>query len=111
VDTKFLPLFVAVPMAAAFIIPLLAKVWQRAADLVANIAGAVLLGVSAYGIALLATGSPALVYRMGGWSPVLGITLVFDQLTALMALILNLDGLADLLYSVRYLDHYTGRWK
>ena len=110
-DAMFLPLFVAVPMAAAFIIPFLAKLRQRSADLVANIAGTVLMGTSVYGVALLATGAPTLVYRMGGWSPVLGITLVYDPLTALVSLSLNLVGFAALLFSVRYLDSYTGRWK
>ena len=32
-DARFLPLFVVVPMAAAFLIPLFAKVWQRFAKL------------------------------------------------------------------------------
>jgi len=48
---------------------------------------------------------------MGGWSPSLGITLVYDHLTALVSLAVNIVGMAALLFSVRYLDHYTGRWK
>jgi len=65
-DSSFLPLFVVIPMAAAFLIPLFAKLWQRSADLLANAAGAALLGISTYGAIYLFTESPALLYRMGG---------------------------------------------
>jgi len=111
VDARFVPLFVVIPMAAAFLIPLLAKLWQRSADLIANAAAAALLGISVYGAASLVTESQVLVYRMGGWAPTLGITLAYDHLTALVALAVNALGLCALLFSVRYLDHYTGRWK
>jgi multicomponent Na+:H+ antiporter subunit D len=110
-DSGFLPYFVIVPMTSAFLIPLLAKLWPRFADLVGNAAGALLLGLSAYGAASLWTGSPPLVHRLGGWLPSLGITLVYDHLTALVSLAVNVVGMAALLFSVRYLDHYTGRWK
>jgi multicomponent Na+:H+ antiporter subunit D len=110
-DSSFLPLFVVIPMATAFLIPLFAKLWQRSSDLIANAAGAALLGLSVYGSVQLFDASPALTYRMGGWASTLGITLVYDHLTALVALAVNAVGLAALLFSVRYLDHYTGRWK
>lgn len=110
-ESTFLPLLVVLPMLAAFLIPLFAKLWQRSADLIANAVGAALLGLSAYGAVCLFTDSHAIVYRMGGWASTLGITLVYDHLTALVALTLNVVGLAALLFSVRYLDHYTGRWK
>lgn len=110
-DSTFIPFFVVLPMLAAFLIPLLAKLWQGTSDLIANAVGAALFGLSAYGAVYLYTDSPALVYRMGGWVPTLGITLVYDHLTALVTLAINTVGLAALLFSVRYLDHYTGRWK
>ncbi|MBM3790708.1 MAG: hypothetical protein FJW35_10230, partial [Acidobacteria bacterium] len=110
-ESKFLPLFVALPLAGAFLMPLAARLWSRLTDLLANIIGAALLGLAGYGLAWLISGSPAFVYRMGGWLPPLGIVMVFDSLTALMCLAVNLLGCAALLFSVRYLDHYTGRWK
>lgn len=110
-ETKLLPLFVVVPLGAAFLIPLLSKLWQGFADLLAGIAGAALLGLSGLGLACLLTGTQPLVYRVGGWAPALGIALVYDSLTALIALALNLIGFCALLYSVRYLDSHTGRWK
>lgn len=110
-DSSFLPLFVAVPLAAAFAVPLLSRLWHGFGDILANLASSVLLGMAGYGVALVACGSPTLVYRMGGWPPPLGIVLVFDGLTGLMLLALNVVASAALLFSVRYLDHYTARWK
>lgn len=110
-DSRLLPLFVITPMLAAFLIPLLSKLWVRSADLLANLAGAVLLGLSALGSVALLGNSQPLIHRMGGWLPAFGITLVYDPLTAVVVLALNAVGVAALLYSVRYLDHYTGRWK
>lgn len=110
-EVKFLPLFVAIPMAAAFLIPLLSKVWQGFADILANMAAAALLGLSVLGLAYVAGGTSPLVYYMGGWAPALGITLVFDSLTALVVLAVNIIGVTALLFAVRYIDSYTGRWK
>jgi multicomponent Na+:H+ antiporter subunit D len=110
-ESKLLPLFVAVPMGAAFLVPLLSKVWQGFAELLSNLASSVLLGLSCVGVAYMLTGSGPLICRMGGWAPTLGITLVYDQLTVLVVLALNLIGFCGLLYSVRFLDGYTGRWK
>jgi multicomponent Na+:H+ antiporter subunit D len=110
-DSRLLPLFVITPMLAAFLIPLFAKLWSGFADILANLAGAVLLGLSATGVAALVGASQPVLHRMGGWLPQLGIVLVYDPLTALVALSLNAVGCAALVYSLRYLDHYTGRWK
>ena len=107
----FIPLFVVIPLAAALLIPLCARLWQRSAELIANAAGAALLGLSAYGAVRLFTDSPALVYRLGGWVSPLGVTLVYDHLTALVALAVSVVGLAALLFSVRYLDGCAGCWK
>jgi multicomponent Na+:H+ antiporter subunit D len=102
---------VAVPLGAAFVIPLLSRIWRGIADLVANVAGAVLLGLSAVGLAYLLTGSGGLVYRMGGWPSAFGIALAYDSLTALVLLALNVVGFCALLYSPRYVDLQSGRWK
>ncbi len=108
---RLVPLFVVLPLAGAFLVPLLAKLWRGLTDITANLVGAVLVGLSVYGLVHLATGSPAVVYKMGGWMPPLGITLVYDSLSALVVLITNLVGFPALLFSVRYLDKFTGRWR
>ena len=106
-----MPLFVILPLAGAFLIPLLSRVWKGFADLIGNLVGAALVGLSVYGLVLLASGSPGLVYKMGNWLPPLGIVLVYDSLTALVILVANLVGFPALLFSLRYLDRFTGKWK
>jgi len=108
---RLIPLVVAVPLFGAFAIPLLSKLWKGFADVLANLVGAFLVAFSVYGIVSFASGTAPVVYSMGGWMPPVGITLVYDSLTALVVLVTNLVGFPALLFSVRYLDQYTGRWK
>ncbi|MEO0081163.1 MAG: proton-conducting transporter membrane subunit [candidate division WOR-3 bacterium] len=108
---RFVPLFVVLPLAGAFLIPLLSRVWKGFADLIGNLVGALLVGLSVYGLVLLSSGAPGLVYRMGNWPQQFGIVLVYDSLTALVVLVANLVGFPALLFSLRYLDQFTGRWK
>lgn len=108
---RFVPLFVILPLAGAFLIPLLSRVWKGFADLIANLVGACLVGLSVYGLVLLGSGTPGIVYKMGNWIPPFGIVLVYDSLTALVVLVANLVGFPALLFSLRYLDQFTGRWK
>lgn len=104
-------MFVAVPLAGAFLIPLLAKLWSRLSDIVANIVAATLVGLSFYGWLYIRTGGMPLCYWVGGWR-LIGIAMWFDALTALIVLIINIVGFCATLYSVRYLDRYSsGRWK
>ncbi|HDQ99333.1 MAG TPA: NADH/ubiquinone/plastoquinone (complex I) [candidate division WOR-3 bacterium] len=109
--TQYLPLFVVVPLAGAFLIPLLGRAWRYLADIVGNLVGAFLVAFSIYGLVTLAQGGQPVVYSLGSWGPRLGIVLVYDSLSALIVLIANLVGLPALLFSTRYLDRYTGRWK
>jgi len=104
-------LFVAVPLAGAFLIPLLAKLWSRLSDIIANIVAATLVGLSFYGWFYIRAGGLPLCYWVGGWR-LIGIAMWFDALTALIVLIINIVGFCATLYSVRYLDRYSsGRWK
>ncbi|MGQ9707471.1 MAG: complex I subunit 5 family protein [bacterium] len=110
-EGRLLPLFVAVPLAGAFLVPLLSKLWARFSDLVANIATAILFGISVYGWLTVNSAGMPLYYWVGGWR-LIGIAMWFDALTALIVLVINVVGFCTTLYSVRYLDRYTsGRWK
>ncbi len=108
---RFVPLFVILPLAGAFLIPLLSRLWKGFGDLIANLVGACLVALSVYGLVLLGSGTPGVVYRLGNWIPPFGIVLVYDSLTALVVLVANLVGFPALLFSLRYLDQFTGRWK
>lgn len=110
-EGRILPLFVALPLAGAFLVPLLSKLWTRFSDLIANIVSAGLVVVSVYAWLFLRVGEVPLFYWVGGWK-VIGIAMWFDALTALFVLIINIVGFCATLYSIRYLDRYTtGRWK
>lgn len=110
-EGRILPLFVAVPLAGAFLVPLLSKLWSRFSDLISNICTALLLGTSVYGWLMVNASGMPLHYWVGGWR-IIGIAMWFDALTALVVLIINIVGFCATIYSIRYLDRYTsGRWK
>ena len=105
---NMLPLMVALPLAAAFVMPLLEKLHEPEwlIDLIATLTGAVLLGLS---IQFVGTAGTA-TYWMGGWAPeggVVGIALVCDGLTRLMLLTINLVSLVAIIFSLRYMQRYT----
>lgn len=101
------PLMVAVPLAGGFLLPLIPKTRPRLADAVANAVAAALLALA---IMTLFLHQP-LVYRVGGWGSNVGIVLVLDGLSAFMLLVVAVVTLAATLFSVNYMDRYTGRPK
>ncbi len=103
----FLPLFVALPLAGAFLIPLATKIKKWLGVLLANIVTASLLGLSVLGIMETFWGK-IIVYQIGGHHPTLGIIFAFDSLSALIVLLIGLVAFSALLFSVRYTDKFTG---
>jgi multicomponent Na+:H+ antiporter subunit D len=103
------PLFVAIPLGLAFLIPLLSKLWRRSGDVLANCGTAALLVLSLYSIRLI-SGSP-LVYEMGGWRPPFGIALVLDGLSLLVLVCVSVVSFACSVYSVSYMSKFTSKWK
>ncbi len=97
------PLFIAIPLAAAFLLPVLARGRPTLADLLAN-------GTLA-ALALMAGGTlgAETVYHVGAWPTPIGIDLRLDALTSLMLLAINGVGLAAAIYSVDYMRRYTDK--
>jgi multicomponent Na+:H+ antiporter subunit D len=52
-----------------------------------------------------------MVYKIGGWAPPIGISLVLDGLSAFMLVTVNLIALFVNIYSVNYMTRYTAKWK
>lgn len=109
---NFIPLFVAVPLGAAFLTPIVAKFWKGFPDWWGNLASAFLVGLSLYMIQFAGETS---VYFAGGWEiasgiPV-GIAMVMDGLSVLMLLVVNIIGFLAMLYSINYMNHYTDKGK
>ena len=105
-NPQFLPLFVAIPLAAAFLIPLASRLNRALAETFSVITGAALL--------LLAIGrlnAPAAMYQMGNWPPPFGINIVCDSLSTLMLLLIAAISLCVIVYALSYMKSYTARPK
>ena len=102
-----LPLFVAVPLAAAFTVPLFGQKKRSVATLLANIATTCLLILAIY---VILTGQSG-IYKVGQWSIPIGINLVLDGLSGLMLLTISVVSFAAMLFSIRYMEQYTAKPK
>jgi multicomponent Na+:H+ antiporter subunit D len=104
-----IPLFVAVPLAGAFLIMILGRFIPF---LNRYLAAAVLLFLAFISFWSLITGGvETSVYRMGGWGlsdgiPI-GIYLVYDGFSALVLCIISFIGLMSVIYSITYMHRYT----
>ena len=107
-----IPLFVAIPLGCAFILPLIGRRWERAGDLFANLVTATLLGLAIWSVRFI---RETTVYHVGGWGAVngipIGIYLVRDGLSIFMLVVVNLIAFAATLYSINYMEHFTDKTK
>jgi multicomponent Na+:H+ antiporter subunit D len=100
-----LPLFIAIPLAMAFVLPMFGKKGKTAATVVANMATLSLLG-----LAIACIGRTG-VYEMGNREIPLGINLVLDGLSCLMLLAIGVVAAAAMLFSAGYMERYTAKAK
>ncbi|MBE0675381.1 MAG: NADH/ubiquinone/plastoquinone (complex I) [Bacteroidales bacterium] len=107
---SLVPLFIIIPLGIAFLIPL---TWRLIPGLFRYLppTGMLALTVIAF-VMLFSLGGETIVYKVGGWEPVnnipIGIHLVVDSFTLLMLIIVNMIGLLAGLFSIPYIDKYTG---
>jgi multicomponent Na+:H+ antiporter subunit D len=99
---RWIPLMVAIPLGVAFAVPVLARRWRRAPDVLGNAT----MGLLAL-LAAAAAGKSGAAW-VGGWGS-LGIELRLDGLTALMLIAVNLVGLSAAIFSVDYMQRYTAK--
>jgi len=100
---ELIPYLVIIPLAFGLLIPLIARAQVRLADVFGNLSSFSLLVIS-----LLLVGRSGWHF-VGGWKPPVGIPMMVDSLTVLMLLIINGIGFCSALFSIRYMDQYTGR--
>ena len=100
-----LPLFIAVPLVVAFLLPAFGKKGKAAATVLAN-----LVTVSLLVFAVASIGKTE-VYEIGKWSIPLGINLVLDGLSSLLLLAISVVSAAAMLFSARYMERYTAKTK
>ncbi len=100
-----IPLFVAIPLGAAFLIPMISRKLPWIPDLIGNL---VMLGLAI--LSLQAMGVEG-VYHMGGWVTPIGIDLRLDGLSVMMLIAVNFVGFAATLFSVQYMELYTSKFR
>ena len=100
-----LPVFVAIPLVTAFLLPVFAKRGKAVATVLANLATISLL------VLVIASIGQSRVYEVGRWSIPLGINLVLDGLSSLLLLAISVVSSAAMLFSVRYMEQYTAKAK
>ncbi len=100
-----LPMFVIVPLVAAFVLPVFGKRLKPVATFVANLVTVFLLA-----LAVMSVGT-SVTYEVGGWSIPLGINLVLDGLSSLLLLAIGVVSTAAMLFSTRYMEQYTAKPK
>ena len=105
---KIIPLFVAIPLGADFLMPILGRLWKRLPDILGNLAT-----LSLFALSLAVINQNFAVYKVGGWEPVegvpIGIYMVMDGLTVLMLVMINLIVLLATIYSVNYMERFTDK--
>jgi len=104
---NIIPLFVAIPLGAAFILALLGKK-ETVSDILVNSAALCLAILSIVLIPFLRDNG-VFVYTMGGWLPPKGINLVLDGLSLLMLIVINSIAFFATLYSVSYMKRFTAK--
>jgi len=105
-----IPLFVAVPMAGAFLIALVARKIKWLPALITNIITIGLVFVSFFAVKLINI-HKVLVYDVGAWKPPMGIGMVLDGFTVFMLTTVNLAAFFVAIYSINYVERFTSKWK
>ena len=112
-----LPVFIAVPLVMAFLLPIFGRKGKAAATFLANLATILLVVLAINAIRQLAVMRGAnqeeaiIVYEVGKWSIPLGINLVLDGLSSLLLLAISVVSAAAMLFSIRYMEQYTAKAK
>jgi len=103
-----LPVFIAIPLVMAFLMPVfsgLGRKGKAVATVLANLAT-----ISLLVLAVVSIGQSG-IYKVGKWPIPLGINLVLDGLSSLMLLAIGVVSSAAMLYSARYMEQYTAKAK
>ncbi len=103
-----LPLFVALPLAAGFLMPIVGRLLKdRKVAAALPILVAVALVIMAGSLIGRTAGQGPLTYWVGGWDFPIGISMVGDGLSALVVLIVAVISLLALVFSIDYMARYT----
>lgn len=107
---QIIPFLVSIPLASAFLIPLVGKRIKAAPGLLTCIASFAVTCIAFAAAGMLAA-NKILLYKVGGWMPPAGITMVIDGFSAFMLVTVNLVAFLVSVYSIGYVKKYTDTWK
>jgi len=103
---KILPLMVAVPLGVGFLSVLLVKVYKKLPEILSVLA-TLFLVIASFNL----INKDPFNYSMGFWQPPVGISLVVDNLSVLLLLIISCISFLVVLFSIKYLQKYTSKGK
>jgi len=108
---EVIPLLVAVPLGAAFLLPIIGKLKKH--DSISDIFSVIVSATILLMAILLLGGRENLVYWMGGWSAkapsITGIAVYVDGLTRLLILVVAGVTFAVTIFSIPYMKRYTSK--
>jgi multicomponent Na+:H+ antiporter subunit D len=106
-------LFIIIPLAMAFVVYVTGVFVKRVLpDVLACASCFALTVLSFLGLfRLQAAGFQPWVYKVGGWAPPIGISLVLDGFSAVVLIVVNVVALAAVVFSVGYMEKYTDKTK
>jgi multicomponent Na+:H+ antiporter subunit D len=107
-STFFIPGFVVIPLAGAFINSLLGRRMRGLGDFLGSLVTLLLFGLSLAALHAVSTNVP-LTYHVGGWRAPIGIVMVIDGLTAFMLVTVNTVAFAVAIYARDYMARYTAK--
>nr|MBU1327540.1 NADH/ubiquinone/plastoquinone (complex I) [Candidatus Omnitrophota bacterium] len=111
-NITIIPLFVIIPLAAAFLTSLVGKFIKRSSETIIFISSLALFAFSLYARFLLnSAAGKIMVYKIGGWMPPFGICMVLDGLSCFMLITVNLIAFFVAVYSLSYMEQYTDKPK
>ncbi|MBN1383862.1 MAG: hypothetical protein JW983_03140 [Elusimicrobia bacterium] len=107
-----IPLFIIVPLTTAFVISLVGKFYKSMSDILASLACFTLVVLSFEMVYTLnIVDHMPLIYKVGGWVPPIGISMVVDGLTAVILPVVNIVALMAVIFSISYMERYTDKVK
>ncbi|NOY49549.1 MAG: hypothetical protein GXO88_03145 [Chlorobi bacterium] len=94
-------LLIAIPLLAAFLIPLIGMIWKESVRLIPGLVLAFML-VSSASMLLYVTNNSTIIETIAGWQAPWGINLVFSPLTGFLATLMIFLGFIVWLFSYRF---------
>ena len=106
---QFIPLFIILPLGAAFFISLAGKNKIKLYDVFSVIITFTLFILSLFFVFKAKTGAAALIYKVGGWGLPGGIILVLDGLSIFMLTIINFIAFLINIFSINYMKRFSSK--